>query len=96
MTYNLIRCEAVDVKTESGICPGLAKTVRGEVFTLGPRTPEGTGICFQAMGAIAAMKLALALTDRMDWKTKDHFDITCPHGMVTYRLSRERPDAEHL
>jgi len=90
MTYNQIRCEAIDVKTESGICPGLAKTVRGEVFMLGPRTPEGKGICFQAVGAIAAMKLALALTDRMDWETKDHFDITCPHGVVTYRLSRER------
>ncbi|MBN1423604.1 hypothetical protein JXA88_03520 [Candidatus Fermentibacteria bacterium] len=90
MTYNQIRCEAIHVKTESGICLGLAKTVRGEVFMLGPRTPEGKSMCFQAVGAIAAMKLALALTDKMEWETKDGFDVTCPHGVVTHRLSRER------
>lgn len=94
MTYNQIRCEAAEVRTESGICPGLAKTGRGEVFILGPRTPEGKGICCQAMGAIAAMKLALALTDKMDWETKDGFDVTCPHGVVTYRLCRERHAAD--
>jgi uncharacterized repeat protein (TIGR04076 family) len=82
------------VKTESGVCPGLAQTVRGEVFILGARTPEGKGICCQALGAISSMKLALALTEKMDWETKDHFDITCPHGMVTYRLSRVRDDSQ--
>ena len=94
MTYNSIRCEAVEVKTESGICPGRAQTVRGEVFVLGARTPEGTGICCQALASISSMKLALALTEKMDWEMKDYFDITCPHGMVTYRLSREREDGE--
>ena len=94
MTYNHIRCEAVDVKTESGICPGLAKTVQGEVFMIGPRTPEGIGICCQALGAISSMKLALALTEKMGWETKDYFDVTCPHGLVTYRLSRVRHDGE--
>jgi len=93
MTYNKIRCEVVDVKTESGVCPGVAKTARGEVFALGARTPEGRGICFQALGAISSMKLALALTDRMDWETQGHFDVTCPHGIVTYRLSRMQQDA---
>lgn len=94
MTYNRIRCEAVDVKTESGICPGLAQTVRGEVFMLGARTPEGKGICCQALASIISMKLALALTEKMAWETKDYFDVTCPHGVVAYRLSRERHDAE--
>ncbi|MBN1361934.1 MAG: hypothetical protein JW993_15160 [Sedimentisphaerales bacterium] len=94
MTYNRIRCEAVDVKTESGVCPGLAQTEHGEVFILGPRTPEGKGICCQALSALSSMKLALALTERMDWETKDYFDITCPHGVVTYRLSRARDDSE--
>jgi len=93
-TYNRIRWEAVEVKTESGIYPGLAQTVRGEVFVLGARTPEGKGICCQAPASIGPMKLALALTEQMDWGSKGYFDITCPHGMVTYRLSRERHDAE--
>ena len=88
MIYNQIKCEAVDVKTESRICPGLAKTEQGEVFILGARTPDSKGICCQALSAIASMKLAMALTEKMDWETKDYFDITCPHGMVTYRLSR--------
>jgi uncharacterized repeat protein (TIGR04076 family) len=93
MTYNEIRCEVVGVKTDSGICPGIAKTQLGEVFVLGPRTPEGTGICCQALGAISPIKLAMALTDKMGWESKPHFDVTCPHGAVTYRLSRVEHDA---
>jgi uncharacterized repeat protein (TIGR04076 family) len=88
MTYNKIRIEAVSVNTESGICPGLAKTERGEVFTLGPRTPPEKGICCIAFTAISPMKLAMAYTEKMEWETKDYFDIVCPHGVVTYRLSR--------
>ena len=94
MTYNSIRCEAVDVRTESGVCTGIAKTIRGEVFVLGARTPEGKGICCQALASIISMKLAFALTEKMDWETKDYFDITCPHGIVTYRLSRVKNDSE--
>lgn len=88
MIYNKIKCEAVAVKTESGICPGVAKTERGEVFILGARTPDSKGICCQALTAISPMKLAMALTEKMDWETKEHFDVQCPHGFVTYRLSR--------
>jgi len=24
----------------------------------------------------------------MDWEKNDYFDIVCPHGVVTHRLSR--------
>ena len=88
MTLNEIKCEAIAVNTDSGICPGIAETKRGEVFTIGGRTPEPNGICCQAFSAISSMKLAMSLTDKMDWETKDYFDIVCPHGFVTYRLSR--------
>ena len=88
MLYNKIRCEAFEVRTESGICPGIAKTKRGEVFVLGARTPDSKGICCQALSAISPIKLSMALTNKMDWETKDHFDVMCPHGAVTYRLSR--------
>jgi uncharacterized repeat protein (TIGR04076 family) len=87
---NRIRCEAITVNADSGICPGIAKTKQGEVFTIGGRTPEPNGICCQAFSAIEPMKLAMMLTDKMDWETKGYFDIVCPHGFVTYRLSRIR------
>jgi uncharacterized repeat protein (TIGR04076 family) len=90
MIYNRIKCEAVGVSTESGICPGVAKTGKGEVFILGARTPDSKGICFQALSAISPMKLAMSLTEKMDWETKDYFDVVCPHGVVTYRLSRTK------
>ena len=88
MKYNDIRCEAVDVQTDSGICPRVANTEKGEVSLIGARTPKSRGICCQAFGAINSMKLAMSLTDKMDWETKDYFDVVCPHGFVTFRLSR--------
>ena len=88
MVYNKVKCEAITVNTESGICPGVAKTEQGEVFILGARTPDSKGICCQALSAIGPMKLTMSLTEKMDWETKDYFDIVCPHGVVTYRLSR--------
>jgi hypothetical protein len=88
MTLNRIRCEAISVKTDTGICPGIAKTHQGEVHEIGPRTPGPEGICCQAFGALNPMKLAMMYTTRMEWETKDYFDITCPHGVVTFRLSR--------
>jgi len=88
-----IKVEAVEVRTDSGICPGMAKIQQGETFTLGARTPEGTGICANALGAIYPMALAMRLTDRMEWETKDYFDIICPHGGVTYRITRVRETA---
>jgi uncharacterized repeat protein (TIGR04076 family) len=86
---NSIKCQAVNVKTGDGICPGMAKTQKGEVYTLGPRTPESS-ICSTAFTSIQPWSLSMMLTDKMDWERKDHFDVVCPHGMVTFRLSRIR------
>jgi uncharacterized repeat protein (TIGR04076 family) len=88
MRYNTVKCEAVKVNTESGVCPGIARTRQGEVYEIGARTPEPEGICLQALSAIGPMKLAMSLTDKMDWETNGYHDVTCPHGMVTFRLSR--------
>lgn len=88
MILNQIKCEVVKVNTDNGICPGIAKTELGETFIIGARTPEGKGICCQAFSAIAPMKLVYMYTDKMDWEKNDYFDIVCPHGAVTYRLSR--------
>ena len=40
MKVNSIKCEVIDVKTESGICIGLAKTEIGEKHIIDGRTPE--------------------------------------------------------
>jgi hypothetical protein len=78
MANHQIKCEAVEVRTESGICPGLAKTRQGEVCTLGARTPEPKGICIQALNAIHPMALAMKLTDRMDWEKGENQHL---HGV---------------
>ena len=84
---NRIRCEAVNVRTDTGICSGIAKTKQGEVYELDGRTPQPVGMCCQALAALNATRLALAVTQK-ESEVKDPFDITCPHGVVTFRLSR--------
>jgi len=93
MITHRIKVEAVEVRTDSGVCPGMAKIQQGEKFVLGARTPQGTGIRANAFGAIYPMALAMRLTDKMEWETKDYFDIICPHGGVTYRITRARETA---
>jgi uncharacterized repeat protein (TIGR04076 family) len=89
MLYNRIRCEVVAVNTESGVCPGVAQTKQGEISIIGARTPGSPGICAQAMSAISPMKLAMSLTEKMSWENSEYFDVVCPHGFVTFRLTRE-------
>lgn len=81
MTLNEIKCEAITFNTDSGICPGIAKTKQGEVFVIGGRTPEPNGICCQAFGAIAPMKLAMMLTEKMDWRRKNILTLYAPMGL---------------
>ncbi|MFL7809665.1 MAG: hypothetical protein AB8I80_13595, partial [Anaerolineae bacterium] len=84
----------IEVRTESGICPGMAKTQQGETWIVGARTPDGPGVCSNAFNAIYPMALAMRLTDKMDWEKQDWFEITCPHGKVTYRIERAREGEE--
>jgi uncharacterized repeat protein (TIGR04076 family) len=88
MILNQITCEVVNVNTDSGICPGLAKTEKGETYIIDARTPSERGICCQAFTAMSSMKLAMMYTEKMEWEKKEYFDIVCPHGFVTFRLSR--------
>ncbi len=83
-----IRIEAISVNTEDGICPGIAKTKQGEVCLLDARTPKDP-TCVQALHGILPMAHAMSLTDKMGWEKEDHFDITCPHGAVVFRISRD-------
>jgi hypothetical protein len=90
MQLNTIRCEAVNVRTDSGTCPGIAKTQQGEVHKIGARTPASGGMCCQAFVALSSVRHVMMLTEKMDWETNPFFDVTCPHGAVTFRLSRQR------
>jgi len=35
-----------------------------------------------------SMRHVLMVTEKMDWEKNEYMDIVCPHGFVTYRLSR--------
>lgn len=89
MNPRQIQCEALNVGTETKVCPGLAKTEQGEVYLLDARTPGPKGICCQALTAMNSLRLVLSVTDQEDLENLDHFDVTCPHGAVTFRLSRK-------
>ena len=90
MTNYNIKCVAVGVRTESGICPGSAKCQKDETYTFTARTPEPKGICARAFATIHPMAFAMRWTEEMPWEKADHVDVVCPDGFVTYRLSRIR------
>ena len=90
MISHTIKAEVVEVRTESGVCPGMSKSRLGETHTFGARTPQGEGICASAFNAMQPIALAMRLTDKMEWEKQEYFDIMCPHGFVTFRISRVR------
>ena len=90
MTPNQIQCEALNVRTDTKTCLGLAKTVQGEMYLLDARTPGPKGICCQAFAAMNSMRMALAVTGQNDLDNLEYLDVTCPHGAVTFRLSRKK------
>ena len=90
MKHFKMKCEVIEVRTTSGICPGEAKTQKGEEYELSARTPELPSICANALAAIHPMALAMRMTDKMYWETQDYFDVVCPHGAVSFRISRIR------
>ena len=87
-----MKCEVIGVRTASGICPGEAETQIGEEYVLGARTPEPNSICTNALAAIHPMSTAMRMTEKMYWEKQDYFDLVCPHGAVTFRISRIRKD----
>jgi hypothetical protein len=88
MKLNSIKCQALEVRTESGICIGLAKTKKGEVSIIDGRTPESGGMCSNAFCAFANAAFIMMSTEKMPGETNGYIDRVCPHGIVTFRLSR--------
>lgn len=58
-----IRIEAYNIDTIDGVCPGIAKTTKGEVYISSGRTPENP-ICIQALNSILPMAHAMSLTNK--------------------------------
>ncbi|MGD9950761.1 MAG: hypothetical protein AB7U29_20155 [Desulfobulbus sp.] len=84
-----IKCEAISVSTKSNFCPGSAKCKQGEVYTFGSRTPEPGGMCGRAFHAVHPIAFSMRFSERMPFENDEgYYDVICPDGFVTYRLSR--------
>jgi uncharacterized repeat protein (TIGR04076 family) len=83
-----VKCEAIEVRTETGVCLGSAKCKKGETYILTARTPGPIGMCSSSFTAINQMVFALRWTEQMGFEKSDYIDLHCPDGCVTYRLSR--------
>jgi len=60
------------------------------MYLLDARTPGPKGICCQAFAAMNSMRTAMMITDQKDLANLEYFDVTCPHGAVIFRLSRQK------
>ena len=88
MKLNTIKCQALEVKTDSGACVGVAKTKQGEEYLLDGRTPEANGMCANAFCAFSnAAFIMMTTEDKLSGKD-GYIDRFCPHGNVVFRLSR--------
>ena len=86
-----IMCEAIKVLTESGICPGSAKSRIGETYVLELKTPEPKGMCARAFLSVHPIAFAMRFAERIPLEEADgSVEVTCPGGSVVYRLSRIR------
>lgn len=89
MAGHKIRCEAIAVSTETHFCPGAARCRLGEVYMFGARTPETRGMCGRAFHAIHPIAFSMRFSDKLPFeKEEGYYDVICPDGFVTYRLSR--------
>lgn len=98
MKINAIQCVVTNVATESGVCIGLAKTKLGERYIIDGRTPESPGMCSNAFCAISNAAFIMMSTEKMGGEIDGCIERVCPHGVVTYRLSRsdtEKAEAYH-
>ena len=82
-----ILCEVVKVNTPTGVCIGSARCRLGEKYIIGGKTPEG-GMCGRAFCAIHPMAFAMRWSEKMEFEKNEYQEISCPDGVVTFRLSR--------
>jgi uncharacterized repeat protein (TIGR04076 family) len=92
MNVNSVKCKAVEVRTDSGVCAGLARTRQGEECIIDGRTPEANGMCSNAFCSLANAAFIMMATDKMPGEKDGSLDRVCPHGIVTFRMSRSAED----
>ena len=83
-----IKCEIVKVATATEVCPGSARCGIGEEYILTARTPEQRGMCQRAFHALHPVAFAMRWSEHLEYENKEFFDVVCPDGVVTFRLSR--------
>ncbi len=84
-----IACEITRVSTDTGVCPGSAKSRIGETYVLGLRTPEPNGMCARAFHSVHPMAFAMRCAEHIPLEQADgSVEVTCPGGSVIFRLSR--------
>ena len=88
MKPNSIKCVVTKVNTESGVCIGLAKTKQKEQYIIDGRTPESPGMCSNAFCALSNAAFIMMSTEKMAGEIDGYIERVCPHGIVTFRLSR--------
>ena len=86
MNVNAIKFTAVDVKTDSGICVGLAKTQKGEEYIMDGRTPESPGMCSNAFCALANAAFIMMVNDTMPGEKDGYIERVCPHILYPSRI----------
>lgn len=92
MKLNSIKCEVVDVRTETGVCIGVAKTKLGEQYIIDGRTPETGGMCSNAFCALSNKVFIMMTSDEKTLEKTGYQDRVCPDGVVTFRLSKSESD----
>ena len=84
-----IRCEVISVGGGREQCIGSARMKKGEVFIIGPRTPETKGMCIRAFTALFPSAFGMRFSEKMPWeKGEGYVDVTCPDGDIVIRMSR--------
>jgi uncharacterized repeat protein (TIGR04076 family) len=92
MKINSIKCEVIEVRTDTDTCVGIAKTKMGEVYIIDGRTPDSNGMCSNAFCALSNSAFIMMATDRKAEEENGNVDIVCPHGFVTFRISRSEKE----
>lgn len=77
-----IKCEVVQIVANKFKC-----STMGQIFILGPRTPEG--MCARAYASIYPAALAMRFSEDISWEQgRGYVDVMCPDNDIVYRLSR--------
>jgi hypothetical protein len=86
-----IKCEAIEVRGKSGICPGSSKCRKGETYILTALTPEPTGMCGRAFAATHPMAFGMRWSDKMECERADYVNVTCPALKCPLRATSRLP-----